>query len=356
MEPNNLLKKLPPEVEIETVKILKQLTKSSRVLAELNAYSQLIPNKEILISSLALQEAKASSEIENIITTNDELYKAMSFEEIKINPATKEVLSYREALWRGVSLVQEKGFITTNIIIEIQETLEKNSGGIRKIPGTSLKNALTGETVYTPPSGESLIRELLGNLEEYYNVPDDIDPLIKLAISHYQFEAIHPFYDGNGRTGRILNILYLLKENLLASPILYMSSYIIKHKAEYYRLLGEVTSKENWEDWIMFILKAIEVTSIETLELAKNIKNLLDLTIEEVKEKLPKIYSKELIEFIFMETYTKGTALVNQNFATRKTVNKYLKELESIGVLRSEKIGRETVYINVHLYNLIKSY
>lgn len=354
MEANNNLKKLPPIKNIETIKILKQLNRSSRALAELKAYSELIPNKEILISSLALQEAKASSEIENIITTNDSLYKAEIMQNLKIDVNTKEVLNYKEALWKGVELIKDRGFITTNMIIDIQEALEKNSGGIRKIPGTALKNAITDEVVYTPPTGESLIRDLLKNLEDYYNIEDDIDPLIKLAIAHYQFEAIHPFYDGNGRTGRILNILYLLKENLLDSPILYLSSYIIKHKNQYYKLLEEITTKKNWEDWVLFILKAIEITSKDTLELAKNIKKLLDVTIEEVKEKLPKIYKKELIEYIFTETYTKGNKLVEQKFATRKTVTKYFRELESIGILKSEKLGKETIYINTQLFNLLK--
>ncbi|ADO83408.1 Fic family protein [Ilyobacter polytropus] len=354
MTPNNDLKILPPKIDIETVSVLKQLNKSSRALAELKAYSELIPNKEILISSLALQEAKASSEIENIVTTNDSLYKAIAIDEKKIDPSTKEVLNYRTALWRGVELVKEKGFISTNLIIEIQETLENNSGGIRKIPGTALKNALTDEVIYTPPSGEELIRQLLRNLEEYYNIETDIDPLIKLAISHYQFEAIHPFYDGNGRTGRILNILYLLKEGLLESPILYLSSYIIKNKGLYYKLLEEVTINEAWEKWVLYILKAIEITSRDTLELAKNIKSLMDITTQEVKNKLPKIYNKELIEFIFTETYTKGSHLVEQGFATRKTMTKYLRALEEIGILKSEKVGREVIYINVHLFNLLK--
>lgn len=354
MEANNNLKKLPPIKNIETIKILKQLNRSSRALAELKAYSELIPNKEILISSLALQEAKASSEIENIITTNDSLYKAEVMQNLKIDVNTKEVLNYKDALWKGVKLIKDRGFITTNMIIDIQEALEKNSGGIRKIPGTALKNAITDEVVYTPPTGENLIRDLLKNLEDYYNIEDDIDPLIKLAIAHYQFEAIHPFYDGNGRTGRILNILYLLKENLLDFPILYLSSYIIKHKNQYYKLLEEITTKENWEDWVLFILKAIEITSKDTLELAKNIKKLLDVTIEEVKEKLPKIYKKELIEYIFTETYTKGNKLVEQKFATRKTVTKYFRELESIGVLKSERLGKETIYINTQLFNLLK--
>lgn len=354
MEANNNLKFLPPEAEIETITILKQLNKSSRALAELKAYSELIPNRDILISSLALQEAKASSEIENIVTTNDNLYKSIVTEK-NIDPNTKEVLNYRKALWKGVDLVKESGFISTNIILEIQQMLEDNKGGIRKIPGTALRNSLTGDVIYTPPSGESLIRDLLANLEGYYNIETEVDPLIKLAVSHYQFEAIHPFYDGNGRTGRILNILYLLKEELLDSPILYLSSYIIKNKQSYYTLLNKITTENNWEEWILYILKAIEFTAKETLELAKGIKTLMDNTIAEVREKLPKIYSKELIEFIFTEIYTKGSHLVEKGFANRKTVSKYLKSLEDIEVLKSEKMGREVIYINIHLFNLLKN-
>ncbi|MBP6409224.1 MAG: Fic family protein, partial [Fusobacteriaceae bacterium] len=289
MKANNELRYLPPEGDIESKTVLKQLNKATRALAELKAYAEVIPNKEILISTIALQEAKASSEIENIITTNDSLYKAMATTESKIDANTKEVLQYREALWYGVKLIEEKELITTNMIIEIQQILEGNRGGIRKLPGTALKNALTGETVYTPPSGEELIRKLLANLEEYYNIPDDIDSLIKLAVTHYQFEAIHPFYDGNGRTGRILNILYLLKEGLLDSPILYLSSYIIRNKKEYYEFLNKVTKDNDWESWIIYMLKAIEFTSKETLRTAKEIKNLIDATIDFVKEKEPKI-------------------------------------------------------------------
>ena len=355
MKANNELRYLPPEGDIESKTVLKQLNKATRALAELKAYAEVIPNKEILISTIALQEAKASSEIENIITTNDSLYKAMATTESKIDANTKEVLQYREALWYGVKLIEEKELITTNMIIEIQQILEGNRGGIRKLPGTALKNALTGETVYTPPSGEELIRKLLANLEEYYNIPDDIDSLIKLAVTHYQFEAIHPFYDGNGRTGRILNILYLLKEGLLDSPILYLSSYIIRNKKEYYELLNKVTKDNDWESWIIYMLKAIEFTSKETLRTAKEIKNLIDATIDFVKEKEPKIYSKELIEFIFKEVYLKANQLVDNGLSSRKTVVKYLKALEEIGVLQSEKVGREVIYINTALFNLLKN-
>ena len=355
MKANNELRYLPPEGDIESKTVLKQLNKATRALAELKAYAEVIPNKEILISTIALQEAKASSEIENIITTNDSLYKAMATTESKIDANTKEVLQYREALWYGVKLIEEKELITTNMIIEIQQILEGNRGGIRKLPGTALKNALTGETVYTPPSGEELIRRLLANLEEYYNIPDDIDSLIKLAVTHYQFEAIHPFYDGNGRTGRILNILYLLKEGLLDSPILYLSSYIIRNKKEYYEFLNKVTKDNDWESWIIYMLKAIEFTSKETLRTAKEIKNLIDATIDFVKEKEPKIYSKELIEFIFKEVYLKANQLVDNGLSSRKTVVKYLKALEEIGVLQSEKVGREVIYINTALFNLLKN-
>lgn len=355
MKANNELRYLPPEGDIESKTVLKQLNKATRALAELKAYAEVIPNKEILISTIALQEAKASSEIENIITTNDSLYKAMATTESKIDANTKEVLQYREALWYGIKLIEEKELITTNMIIEIQQILEGNRGGIRKLPGTALKNALTGETVYTPPSGEELIRKLLANLEEYYNIPDDIDSLIKLAVTHYQFEAIHPFYDGNGRTGRILNILYLLKEGLLDSPILYLSSYIIRNKKEYYELLNKVTKDNDWESWIIYMLKAIEFTSKETLITAKEIKNLIDATIDFVKEKEPKIYSKELIEFIFKEVYLKANQLVDNGLSSRKTVVKYLKALEEIGVLQSEKVGREVIYINTALFNLLKN-
>ena len=355
MKANNELRYLPPEGDIESKTVLKQLNKATRALAELKAYAEVIPNKEILISTIALQEAKASSEIENIITTNDSLYKAMATTESKIDANTKEVLQYREALWYGVKLIEEKELITTNMIIEIQQILEGNRGGIRKLPGTALKNALTGETVYTPPSGEDLIRKLLANLEEYYNIPDDIDSLIKLAVTHYQFEAIHPFYDGNGRTGRILNILYLLKEGLLDSPILYLSSYIIRNKKEYYEFLNKVTKDNDWESWIIYMLKAIEFTSKETLRTAKEIKNLIDATIDFVKEKEPKIYSKELIEFIFKEVYLKANQLVDNGLSSRKTVVKYLKALEEIGVLQSEKVGREVIYINTALFNLLKN-
>ncbi len=246
---------LPPSVELETKLVLKALARANRALAELKGYADTIPNKHILINAVMINEAKDSSAIENIITTHDEVYKAMSGNSFK-NPAAKEVVSYRTALWQGYELVKACEMFTTNMIVEIQGIIEKNRVGIRKLPGTVLRNERTGETVYTPPSGEDEIRELLSNLEKYINEDyNDVDPLIKLAVIHYQFESIHPFYDGNGRTGRIINVLYLVLKELLDSPILYLSRYIIRNKSAYYRLLQEVRSKNNWEDWIVYILK-----------------------------------------------------------------------------------------------------
>lgn len=289
---NKNLKFLPPEVDLETKRVLKQLSRSHRALAELKGFADTIPNKNILINAVTINEAKDSSEIENIVTTHDELFKAMSAENY-LNPTAKEVVNYRTALWHGYKLVKEHGFLTTNMMIEIQQLIESNRAGIRKLPGTVLKNESTGEVVYTPPSGEQEILSLLSNLEKYMNTDyDNVDPLIKLAVIHYQFESIHPFYDGNGRTGRIINVLYLVLKNLLDSPILYLSKFIIRNKSSYYRLLQEVTVKGNWEEWILFILQGIEETAEETLMLVKEINQLIRRTADEMKEKLPKIYSR----------------------------------------------------------------
>jgi Fic family protein len=284
--PYNDLPLLPPDTnKIETIKILKQENSARSAIAELKGIANIIPNQSILINAIILQEAKDSSEIENIITTQDELYKAISGNQKKYDSATKEVIYYREALYSGFNNIVKKGFLTVNDIISIQEELLKNDAGIRKTPGTSLVNDKTGEIVYTPPQNEDVINKLLSNTVKYLN--DDDNSLAKMAIIHYQFESIHPFYDGNGRTGRIINILYLILKNYLDIPILYLSSYIIKNKAEYYRLLRSVTSDENWEEWIIYILKGIEVVAKETISKVLTIKELLDKTIEKVKVELP---------------------------------------------------------------------
>lgn len=345
---------LPPNAELETKAVLKQLARAHRALAELKGYADTIPNKHILINAVMINEAKDSSAIENIITTHDDLYKAMS-DASGASLAAKEVVCYRTALWHGYELVKAREMLTTNMIVEIQGIIERNRAGVRKLPGTVLRNERTGETVYTPPAGEAEIRQLLGNLETYINEDCcDVDPLIKLAVIHYQFESIHPFYDGNGRTGRIVNVLYLVLKELLDSPILYLSSYIIRHKAAYYRLLQEVRTQENWEDWIVYILVGIEETAGETLRLVKKINAEVETMSSEIKEKLPKIYSKELIDLLFYEFYTKTIYIESGLSVTRKTAVNYLTSLENEGFLVSEKIGKERIYQNKRLYDLVK--
>lgn len=345
---------LPPNAELETKAVLKQLARANRALAELKGYADTIPNKHILINAVMINEAKDSSAIENIITTHDDLYKAMS-DASGASLAAKEVVSYRTALWQGYQEVKAGELLTTNIIVEIQSIIEKNTAGIRKLPGTVLRNETTGETVYTPPAGEAEIIELLNNLERYINEDDhNIDPLIKLAVIHYQFESIHPFYDGNGRTGRIINVLYLVLRKLLDSPILYLSSYIIRNKSAYYRLLQEVRTDNNWEEWIIYILTGIEETAEETLRLVKKINTEVETMSAEIKERLPKIYSKELIDLLFYEFYTKIVYIENGLSVTRKTAASYLSSLEKEGFLASEKIGKERIYQNKRLYDLVK--
>lgn len=346
---------LPPEIDLETKVVLKQLANSNRALAELKGYADTIPNKHILINSVTINEAKDSSAIENIITTHDELYKAMS-SSMLIENSAKEVVNYRTALWYGYELIKENGFISINNIIEIQRIIVENNAGIRKIPGTVLRNESTGEIVYTPPSGEAEIMGLLDNLEKYINMNGDydVDFLIKLAVIHYQFECIHPFFDGNGRTGRIINILYLVLKGLLDSPILYLSSYIIKNKKDYYRFLQEVRTEKKWEEWIVFILKGIEETAYITLSLVKNINNEIEKMSGEIKEKLPKIYSRELIDLLFYEFYTKIEYIQDGMGITRKTASNYLSMLEKTGFLVSEKIGKERIFLNKRLYDLVK--
>lgn len=349
-----ILPMLPPPCDLETKVVLKQLARTNRSLAELKGYADTIPNKHILINAVLINEAKDSSAIENIITTHDELYKAMSSKAYG-NPSAKEVENYRAAIWYGYELIKERKILTTNMIIDIQGRIENNEAGIRKVPGTVLKNDFTGEVIYTPPIGEKVILDLMGNLEKYINEDyDNIDPLIKIAIIHYQFESIHPFYDGNGRTGRIINVLYLVLKELLDSPILYLSKYIIENKASYYRLLQEIRTKNNFEEWILFILTGIEETADESLKIVKAINKEISIMTEEIKTTLPKIYSKELIELLFFEFYTKTQHIEKGLGVTRKTAASYLTELENHGFLISEKTGKERIYQNKRLYDLIK--
>ena len=347
--PNNL----PLDIDIETKAILKKSILANKALAKLNGVAKIIPNQAILINSLILQEAKDSSEIENIITTHDELYQS-SLDISNISHATKEVQSYSRALLKGFDLVKDNSLLLTRHIVDIQQELEGNVAGIRKQAGTVLKNQATGEVIHTPPQEESTIRKLLDNLEQYINTNDGIDPLIKMAIIHYQFETIHPFYDGNGRTGRIINILYLVLNELLDLPILYLSSYIIKHKADYYRLLQEVRTKGSWEEWIIYMLEGIEQTATKQVQLINDIKELMDNTKQKLKAELPKIYSKDLLEVLFIHPYTKIDMLVDKLEVTRKTASLYLNQLEEIGLMNGVKLGKSKFFVNVKLFELLQ--
>ncbi len=349
------LSPLPPNIDLETRTVLKQLTRSYRALSELKGYANMIPNKNILINAILINEAKDSSEIENIVTTHDEVFKAISIEDYK-SPAAKEVVNYRTALWHGYNKVIETDMITINTITEIQQLIILNRAGIRKQPGTVLKNEATGDIVYTPPCSEQEILELLANLEDYINSDNELDPLIKLAVIHYQFEAIHPFYDGNGRTGRILNILYLVLKGLLESPILYLSKYIIRNKQDYYKLLRVVTNEGRWEDWILYILIGIEETATETLKLVKEINIYIDKTAAQIKEELPELYQRELVDLLFFEFYTKNKYLIEGLGVSRRTAYTYLSKLIDKGFLKEKKVGKSKIYYNEGLFELVKNF
>lgn len=353
-KPYNKLPLLPPSFSL-TTKVYNKAISANRALAELKGMAGQIPNQVVILNSLVLREAKDSSEIENIVTTQDELYKAFSMDSAGSDSAVKEVLNYNEALWLGYNLITKKKLITTREILKIHECLMGNNAGIRKQPGTNLRNAKSGDIIYTPPFGKNVIEDKLKNLEEYLNThSDDIDPLIKMGMIHYQFESIHPFYDGNGRTGRILNVLYLIHEGLLELPILYLSSFVNQHKKQYYIGLDNVRRKGQWEDWILYMLDSVEYSAIDTIKTIHSIRALLNDTIEKVKTALPKIYSKELVEVLFHQPYSRITTLEEQLGITRFTASKYLKQLEAIGVLKGEKLGRDMLYINVELFELLK--
>jgi Fic family protein len=345
----------PPKDKVETISILRQLVTTSLALAELKGLAHTLPNPDILLNAVILKEAAASSEIENVVTTQDKLYQALSAKGTRPDSATKEVLRYREAMLYGFRFIKTKGFLHTNAVVQIQQVLEGNKAEIRKLPGTALKNAATGKVIYTPPDDHDTILKLMKNLEEYLNEEDDLSPLIKLAVQHYQFESIHPFYDRNGRTGRIINILYLILHGLLESPILYLSSFIIKHKSDYYRLLQEVRAKQNWEEWILFVLRGIGQTSTETIHQIKKIDRLFEETKAKIKKEAEKFYNKELLELLFEHPYSKIDHVINRLQVSRVTAAKYLKELEKIGILESRRVWKETLYINTQLFDLLKN-
>ena len=348
------ISELPLNIDFETKKVLKSLPSAHAALAELKGIASTIPNQSILINTLGLQEAKDSSAIENIITTHDDLYKSeLNFDAFKSLNA-KEVQNYISALKKGFELTSKSGLLTTKTILKIQEVLEDNNAGFRKLPGTALKNAATGETIYTPPQDYNEIIRLMTNLEKYINDSEisNIDPLIKMAIIHFQFESIHPFYDGNGRTGRIINILYLINEKLQRLPILYLSSYIIKHKADYYNYLQKVRDEELWEDWILFMIKGIEETAKETIELILKIKDLMFEYKHQLRDNY-KFYSQDLLNNLFKHPYTKIEFIVNDLGVSRLTAANYLNKLAEDKILKKEKLGTGNYYVNERLVELL---
>lgn len=349
---NFILQPLPPKPEIETMKVLKQLSKAHRYLAELKGTVKTIPNENILINTLTLQEAKDSSEIENIVTTHDDLYK----ENILIdthNPATKEVINYAQGLKHGFEIVRNKKLLLNRHIIAIQEILEENKAGFRTQSGTTLKNQ-KNEVVYTPPQHPDEIIQLMTNLEKFINDNDfsDLDPLTKMAVIHYQFESIHPFYDGNGRTGRIINILYLVLQGLLDIPVLYLSRYITQNKADYYNALQGVRVKNDWETMVLYLLKGVEITAEQTIDLITDIKNVMQDYKTRIRTELPKIYSQDLINNLFKNPYTKIDFLQSDLKVSYLTARKYLEILAEKDYLLKVQIGKSSYYINQPLLNV----
>nr|WP_305790841.1 Fic family protein [Polaromonas sp. AER18D-145] len=350
-QPYNTLPPLPPGAELETRAVLKQCIAARAALAELKQAAQLIPNQAVLINTLPLLESRASSEIENIVTTADKLFQHQRNEE-HADPATKEALRYSRALLQGFGALGQYP-LSTRTVEDICTHIKAVQMSVRRTPGTRLSNGATGEIVYTPPEGEGVLRDLLGNWERYLHNEVEHDPLIRMAVGHYQFEAIHPFTDGNGRTGRIINSLYLIEENLLTLPILYLSRYIIKNKADYYRLLLQVTREQAWEPWIIYILKGIEETAVWTTAKIAAMRALTEHTTAYVKHRLPKIYSHELVSLIFELPYCRITNLTEAGIAKRQTASQYLKQLVDIGVLIENAEAKEKLFIHPKLMQLL---
>ena len=355
--PFNDLPHLPPADFTESSEILRHLAKAARYLGELNGLCTSLPDPQLLINTIVLQESKNSSAIENIVTTQDELYKAAT-EEGTTNHAAKEVLNYKEALYVGLEKMKsQKNLLLTNTMVEIVQTIKQNESGIRNSPGTALKNAINGEVIYTPPCCEDILREKLAALEQFINDSDSssLDPLIKMAFIHYQFEAIHPFADGNGRTGRIINALYLVQQELLSQPVLYLSSYIVKYKTEYYQLLRGVTEKNNRHAWVMYMITAL----IETAQLTtKKIRSMLLLKDEfenQIKQTLGSSFSYELLQLMFTLPYLKIELLEKKKIAHRQTASVWLKKLSENKILAPQKIGRTTYYVNYKLMELLSA-
>jgi len=352
-KPYNELPPLPPQVDIESKAILKKAISASRALSELKGAITNLPNPTLFIDTINLQEAQASSAIENIVTTQDALFKASVADKKIDKPAIKEVIHYKDALWHGVKTLEKRPVLTTNLFIDLVQIIKENQASIRNVPGTALQNPLTGKVVYTPPEGEEIIRQKLKELEDFIHAEDKIDPLIKMALIHYQFEAIHPFFDGNGRTGRIILILYLQYSNLMELPSLYLSRYIVNNKNDYYKKLRSVTEKGHWQNWVLYMLDMIEQTASTGRETLLKIEKLMKETGDLIQNKLPKIYSKDLLEVMFKLPYTKRQFLVEAGLGNSKTAGNYLRELEKAGILKGTRVGKEKLYLNETLMKVL---
>jgi Fic family protein len=352
--PYNTLPKLPPPADLETKAVLKRCIAARTAVAELRRAGELIPDQSVLINTIPLLEAKDSSEIENIVTTNDALFREASQAEDGGDPAAKEAVRYRSALFGGYEALKSRP-LTARTAIDVCSRIKGVDMDLRKTPGTELKNTFTGEIIYTPPEGEQVLRELLANWESFANADDDLDPLIRMAMLHYQFEAIHPFSDGNGRTGRILNILVLIQAGLLDIPTLYLSRHIVRTKGDYYRLLQGVTTRGEWEPWLIYILTAVETTATWTNAKIRAIRDLMANTSEYAKIRVPAVYSRELIEVIFAQPYTRIAHLIERGIAQRVSASRYLKQLVDIGILKEEKRGVQKLFVNQKYMKLLSS-
>jgi Fic family protein len=351
-EPYNDLPPLPPKAELESRAVLKLCIEARAKLTELKLLGESLPNPAVLIHAIPLLEAQASSEIENIVTTSDQLFRFAEAGSQHSDPATKEALRYRSALRYGYQLLAERP-MNTNLAVEVCSVIKDVRHDIRRTPGTQLVNDNTGEIIYTPPVGEALLREKLANWESFLHADDDIDPLVRMAVGHYQFEAIHPFTDGNGRTGRVLNLLYLVERGLLHQPTLYLSGHINRTKRDYYRLLLDVTVSESWEDWSLYMLEAIRETSIWTSNKVRATQALLEHTVQHVQSKASNIYTRELVEQLFVQPYCRIANLVDSGIAKRQTASVYLKQLCDAGVLEEHKVGREKLFLHPKFLTLL---
>lgn len=355
--PYNDLPRLPPPADLETREILKRCVAAHRELAELRLAGHLLPDDTVLITAIPTLEARASSEIENIVTTNDSLFREASLgggDRGTIDPAAKEALRYRSALHNGFETLTRRP-ITTRLATEICRMVTGTELDIRATPGTALKNVLTGQTIYTPPEGAGVIRDLLADWERYINDESDVDPLIRMAVQHYQFEAIHPFGDGNGRTGRILNLLFLVQAGLLERPTLYLSRYILRTRTEYYAHLAEVTRNASWQGWVLYLLAGVEETARWTNKKVRAVRALMEDTARHIRENKPRLYTRELVELIFSQPYCRIENAIQSGLGNRVTVAGYFKQLVELGVLVEERAWRDKVFINRKYLDLLSS-